>query len=118
MSLNKVMLIGNVGKDPDVRFAGPDKVATFTLATSEKYTRNGETKEITEWHTIVAWRKQADFVESYVKKGSSLYVEGQIKTRKWKDQSGADKYATEIQAQQIQFVGKKESGGGYDAPPV
>lgn len=110
MSLNKVMLIGNVGKDPEIRFVGTDKVANFTLATTESWKdRNGETKETTEWHNIVVWRKQADVVDNYVKKGTQLYIEGKVTTRKWKDQNGNDRYTTEIQAQSIQLLGKKES---------
>ena len=104
MSLNKVMLIGNVGKDPEVRYlegnspAGQGrKVATFTLATSERFKdRSGETRENTEWHNIVVWGQQADVVERFVKKGTQLYVEGRIRTRSWTDQSGAKRYTTEI----------------------
>lgn len=117
MSLNKVILIGNVGKDPEVRFVGIDKVANFTLATTETWKdRNGEKKENTEWHNIVVWRNSADVVEKYVKKGSQLYVEGKLTTRKWKDQSGNDRYTTEIQAQSIQLLGKKEAS--YDQGPI
>ena len=90
MSLNKVMLIGNVGRDPEVRYlenSGNAKVATFTLATTERYRdRNGEMRENTEWHNIVAWRNSADVVERFVKKGTQLYVEGRLRTRSWDDQ--------------------------------
>lgn len=111
MSLNKVMLIGNVGKDPEVRYLdGNAKVASFTLATTERYKdrNSGETKENTEWHNIVAWRVLADTVEKYVKKGSQLYIEGRIRTRQWTDQSGNKRYSTEIMADNLQLLGRKE----------
>ena len=108
MSLNKVMLIGNVGKDPEVRYlennpsaqpgANP-KVAQFPLATTERFRdRNGETRENTEWHNIVAWRGLADLAEKYIRKGSQIFIEGQIRTRSWTDQAGAKQYRTEIVA--------------------
>ena len=116
MSLNKVMLIGNVGKDPEVKFVGTDKVANFTLATTETWKdRNGEKKENTEWHNIVVWRNAADIVEQYVKRGSQIYVEGKLTTRKWKDQNGNDRYTTEIQAQTIQLLGKKDGAASKPA---
>lgn len=116
MSLNKVMLIGNVGKDPEVRYldgnspAGQGrKVASFTLATSEKYRdRSGEVKENTEWHNIVVWGQSADIVERYVKKGTQLYVEGRLRTRSWTDQSGAKRYTTEINADSLQLLGRRD----------
>ena len=101
MSLNKVMLIGNVGKDPNVRYldqntqtpAGNAKVATFPLATSERYRdRNGELRENTEWHNIVAWRGNADVCERFVKKGTQLYIEGHLRTRNWTDQTGQQRF--------------------------
>ncbi|MDR1488376.1 MAG: single-stranded DNA-binding protein [Holosporales bacterium] len=100
MSLNKVSLIGNVGKDPDVRFL-PDgsRVASFTLATGEtwKDKTTGERKEKTEWHKIVAFNDRvAEIAEKYIRKGSKLYIEGQIQTRKWTDANGIEKYTTEI----------------------
>ena len=112
MSLNKAMLIGNVGRDPEVRYldgqSGNAKVATFTLATTERYRdRNGETRENTEWHNIVAWRNTADVVERYVRKGTQLYIEGRIRTRSWDDQSGNKRYTTEIIADTLQLLGKK-----------
>ena len=122
MSLNKVILIGNVGKDPEVKYVGTDKVANFTLATTETWKdRNGEKKENTEWHNIVVWRNSADVVEKYVKKGSQLYVEGKLTTRKWTDQSGNVRYTTEIQAQSIQLLGRKEDSitrPSYDQEPI
>ena len=117
MSLNKAMLIGNVGKDPEVRYLdgsnGQAKVATFTLATTERYRdRNGETRENTEWHNIVAWRNTADVVEKFVKKGTQVYIEGRIRTRSWDDQNGNKRYTTEIMADTLQLLGKRK-----DNPP-
>ena len=116
MSLNKVMLIGNVGKDPEVRYLENNpapqgtnpKVAQFTLATTERFRdRNGEVRENTEWHNIVAWRGLADLAEKYIRKGSQLYIEGRIRTRSWNDQTGAKQYRTEIVADSIQLLGRK-----------
>jgi len=115
MSLNKVMLIGNVGKKPEVRYLENQsqngmapKVASLTLATTERYRdRNGETKENTEWHNIVAWRQLADLCEKYIDKGTQIYVEGRLRTRSWDDQSGNKRYTTEIIADTIQLLGKK-----------
>ncbi len=103
------MLIGNVGGDPNVRYLeGNAKVASFTLATTERYKdRSGEQRENTEWHNIVAWRSTADVVENYVKKGTQLYIEGKIRTRNYTDQSGVKKYVTEIVADSIQLLGKR-----------
>ena len=117
MSLNKVMLIGNVGRDPEVRYldgnSGQAKVATFTLATTERYRdRNGETRENTEWHNIVAWRNTADVVERFVRKGTQLYIEGRIRTRSWDDQTGNKRYTTEIIADTLQLLGKKSDNPG------
>ena len=111
------MLIGNVGRDPEVRYldgqSGNAKVATFTLATTERYRdRNGETRENTEWHNIVAWRNTADVVERFVKKGTQLYVEGRIRTRSWDDQTGNKRYTTEIIADTLQLLGKKSDNPG------
>ena len=122
MSLNKAMLIGNVGRDPEVRYldgnSGQAKVATFTLATTERFRdRNGEVRENTEWHNIVAWRSTADVVEKFVKKGTQVYIEGRIRSRSWDDQSGNKRYITEIIAENLQLLGKKSENpggqGGY-----
>ena len=127
MSLNKAMLIGNVGRDPEVRYldgnSGQAKVATFTLATTERYRdRNGETRENTEWHNIVAWRSTADVVERFVKKGTQVYIEGRIRTRSWDDQTGNKRYTTEIMADTLQLLGKRQDNpagqGGYAAQPA
>lgn len=97
--VNKVILIGNVGNDPEVKqMPSGDKVANFSLATSEKWKdkSTGEQKEKTEWHRIVVFGNLCSVIESYVRKGSKLYIEGRVETRKWQDQSGQDKYSTEI----------------------
>ena len=116
MALNKVMLIGNVGNDPEIRYLdsnpqspqGNAKVASFRLATTERYRdRNGETRENTEWHNIVAWRSNADLVEKFVHKGSQIYIEGKLRTRQWTDQTGNKRFTTEIQADNIQLLGKR-----------
>jgi single-strand DNA-binding protein len=98
-SLNEVTLIGHLGRDPEIRTTqGGDKVANFSLATSEKWAdkRSGERRELTEWHRVVVWGPVAGIVERYVKKGDSLLVRGSLRTRKWQDQSGTDRYTTEI----------------------
>ena len=104
MSLNKVMLIGNVGRDPDIRhLANNSSVARFPLATSEKFkTKSGDLQEQTEWHNIVCWRSLAELAEKYIHKGSKLYIEGRIRTNSWNDKNtGEKKYATEIFADSI-----------------
>lgn len=110
MSLNKVMLIGNLGRDPEIRHLESGVVnSTFTLATSERYRdRNtGETKEQTEWHNIVCWRQLAEFTENYLKKGSQVFVEGKLRSRSYNDQHGNTRYITEIVADTIQLLGRK-----------
>ena len=116
MALNKVMLIGNVGNDPEIRYLdsnpqspqGNTKVASFRLATTERYRdRNGETRENTEWHNIVAWRSNADLVEKFVHRGSQIFIEGKLRTRQWTDQTGNKRFTTEIQADNIQLLGKR-----------
>ena len=104
-------MIGHTGNDPEVRYLNNEqgKVASFRLATTERYKdRNGDVKENTEWHQIVSWGKMADIVEKFVKKGSQLYVEGKITTRKWTDKDGNDRFTTEIRADGIQLLGKRE----------
>ena len=121
MSLNKVMLIGNVGNDPEVRYlesnpqnpAANAKVASFRLATTERYRdRSGELRENTEWHSIVVWRNNADVVEKYVHKGSQLYIEGKLRTRQWTDQTGNKRYTTEVVADTLQLLGKRPDSQG------
>ena len=118
MALNKVLLIGNVGKDPEIRhLQGGASVATITLATSERYTdRNGESRELTEWHTVIAWRQLADLAENYIRKGSQIYVEGRIRSRSWDDQNGQKRYVTEIQADAIQLLGRRGDNPAVQQP--
>ena len=109
MSVNKVILVGNVGRDPEIRHL--DKgvaVARFSLATTENYTsKTGEKVSNTEWHNVVAWRGLAEVVEKYVKKGSQLYIEGRLRTRDY-DKDGVKHYATEINADTMQLLGRRE----------
>ena len=116
MSLNKVMLIGNVGKDPEVNnLEKGGKVAKFTLATSEKYTdKAGNKTERTDWHNIVAWGPLADLIEKYVTKGKQLYVEGQIRNRSW-EQDGVKKFATDINISQLVFISNGNGGNKEQA---
>ena len=121
--INKVILIGNVGQDPEVKYTGDAsngaKVATLRLATSERYKdRNGNLQEHTEWHSVVVWRNIADVVEKYVRKGSQIYVEGKLRTRSWDDQNGNKKYVTEIIADTLQLLGRKPEcqQGSYQQP--
>ena len=107
-SVNKVILIGRAGADPEERDASGTPVAKVRLATSEKYkTRDGESKENTEWHTVVFWDKLAEIVTRYVTKGSLIYVEGKIATRKWQDKDGNDRYSTEVRADRLQLLSPK-----------
>lgn len=115
--VNKVILIGNVGKDPDVRYMpNGNAVANVTLATSESWKdkNSGETQERTEWHRVVFFRRLAEIVGEYVKKGSKIYVEGRLQTRKWQDQSGQDRYTTEIVADEMQMLDSKGSSAAFD----
>lgn len=116
MSINKVILVGNVGRDPEVRHLESSvSVATFTLATSETYTnKSGEKVTQTEWHNIVCWRGLATVVEKYVRKGMQLYIEGRIRTRSY-DQDGVKKYVTEINADDLQMLGRRAEGPGVES---
>lgn len=113
MSVNKVILIGNVGKEPEVRYLENNiRVANFPLATTERgYTMsNGNVvPDRTDWHNIVAWRSLADTTEKYVHKGSQLYIEGKLKTRNYEDKTGVRKYVTEIYAESIQILTRKDN---------
>jgi single-strand DNA-binding protein len=113
--LNKVMLIGNLGADPEVRYtAGGSAVANIRLATAEAWRdrESGEQQERTEWHRVVFFGKLAEIVEQYVKKGSQLYVEGRIQTRKWQDKEGNERFSTEIVASDMQMLGGRGGSGG------
>lgn len=111
--VNKVILIGNVGGDPDVKYLeGGVAVARFSLATSEVYNnKNGERVTQTEWHNIVLWRNLAQIAEKYVKKGMMLYVEGRLRTRSWDDQNGVKRYTTEIYGDNFQMLSRKQDNG-------
>ncbi len=111
--VNKVILVGNLGKDPEVKYtAGGVPVANFTIATSEKWTdKNGEKQERTEWHRIVAWRKLAEICGEYMSKGKQVYIEGKLQTRSWEDKDGQTRYTTEIMADNIVLLGRKGQEG-------
>jgi len=111
MGINKVILVGNVGKDPEVRHLDSGvAVASFSLATSETYkNKDGQKVTNTEWHNIVLWRGLAEIAEKYVKKGNPLYIEGKIRTRSWDDKDGNKRYTTEIIADNMQMLGSKQS---------
>src|ERR1700754_4678054 len=119
-SVNKVILVGNLGADPEVRYLpSGDAVANIRLATTDRYKdkASGEMKELTEWHRVAFFGRLAEIVNEYLKKGSSVYIEGRIRTRKWTDQSGQERYSTEIVADQMQMLGGRSgpSAGGDDA---
>ena len=109
--VNKVILVGNLGKDPEVRYLDNGvAVANFSLATSENYkNKQGERVSQTEWHNIVLWRGLAEVAEKYLKKGSSIYIEGKIKNRKWEDKDGNTRYNTEILGDNMTMLGAKPS---------
>ncbi len=111
MGINKVILVGNVGKDPEVKHLDKGvSVAKFSLATSETYKKDNQKVTNTEWHNIVAWRGLAEVAEKYVKKGTPLYIEGKIRTRSWDDKDGNKRYTTEIVADTMQLLGQKHGG--------
>ena len=117
-SLNKVMLIGNLGADPEVRYtAGGAAVANVRLATTDSWRDkdSGETQERTEWHRVVFFGRLAEIVEQYVKKGSQLFIEGRLQTRKWQDKEGVEKFTTEIVASDMQMLGGRGGAGGGGA---
>lgn len=115
------MLIGKAGGDPEIRDANGTKVASFNVATTEHFKdRNGENKEQTEWHRIIAWRHLAEYAENHIKKGVQIFIDGKLRTRKWSDKQGIERYTTEIYADSLQVLGRKRDGnnphdgGGYD----
>lgn len=113
--VNKVILVGNLGKDPEVRYTpGGSAVANVTIATSDQWKdkQTGENQERTEWHRVVFFNRLAEIVSEYVKKGQQIYIEGRLQTRKWQDQSGQDRYTTEIVANEMQMLGGRGGGGG------
>lgn len=115
--VNKVIIVGHLGNDPEIRtMPNGDAVANISVATSESWNdRNtGERREVTEWHRIVFYRRQAEICGEYLRKGSQVYVEGRLKTRKWQDQNGQDRYTTEIQGDVMQMLGaRNQNAGGY-----
>ncbi|MDR2451960.1 MAG: single-stranded DNA-binding protein [Candidatus Accumulibacter sp.] len=122
-SVNKVILIGNLGADPETRYLpNGDAVANVRLATSEQWTdkASGEKRETTEWHRVVFFRRLAEIVGQYLKKGSPIYVEGRIRTRKWQDKEGQERYTTEIEANEMKMLGSRQGSSGgeteYGAP--
>jgi len=121
-TLNKVMLIGRLGADPELKYTPAGAaVLTFSLATNTSWKdQEGKSQEKTEWHRVVAWRKLAEVINQYAKKGGRVYVEGKVMTRSWTDKDGAKRYTTEIQAESIQLLdsrGDRESVEPVDAPP-
>ena len=113
-SVNKVILVGNLGADPETRYtATGDAVCNIRLATTESWKdkSSGEKREITEWHRVVFYRKLAEIAGQYLKKGSQVYLEGRIKTRKWQDKEGQDRYTTEIECTEMQMLGSRQGMG-------
>jgi single-strand DNA-binding protein len=116
--VNKVILIGNLGADPEVRsLENGVKVATINLATSESYKdKSGEKQTQTEWHRVVLWRGLAEVASNYLKKGSQVYIEGRMRSRSYEDQDGKTRYITEIEARELTMLGKREGDSGIPAP--
>jgi single-strand DNA-binding protein len=117
--VNKVVLIGRLGKDPVIRhMPSGGAVANFTIATSEKWKdkQTGEQKEATEWHNIVFYKRLAEICGEYLRKGSNVYIEGSLKTRKWQDKDGQDRYTTEINGRELQMLDGKTNGGSSNSP--
>jgi|SRR5688500_17184371 len=118
-SLNKVTLIGNLGKDPETRYMpNGDAVTNVTLATTETWKdKSGEKQEKTEWHRVTFYRRIAEVVQEYVKKGQQIYVEGRLETRKWTDKAGVERYTTEIIASEMKMLGKPGGNSGQEQGP-
>ena len=117
-SVNKVILVGNLGRDPEVRYMpNGDAVANYSIATTETWKdKQGNRQEKTEWHNIVMYRRLAEIAGEYLKKGSSVYIEGRLQTRKWQDKQGNDRYTTEIIADQLQMLGGRNSNAAGQTP--
>lgn len=108
MSLNKVMIIGNLGADPEMRYTpNGDAITNFNVAVNESWTSNGEKKERTEWVRVVCWNKLAETTAQYLTKGRQVFVEGRLQTRSWEDQSGQKRYSTEVVASTVRFLGER-----------
>lgn len=116
MGVNKAIIIGNLGADPELRYTQSGQaVANFRIATNERWTdKEGATQERTEWHRVVVWGRQAENCEKYLSKGRQVYVEGRMQTRDWEDRDGNKRYTTEIVAQTVQFLSGGGPGGGGD----
>ena len=119
-SVNKVILVGNLGRDPEVRYMpNGEAVCNFSIATTDSWRdKNGQRQERTEWHNIVMYRKLAEIAGEYLKKGRPVYVEGRLQTRKWQTKEGQDRYTTEIVADQMQMLGGREGGGSAGYEPM
>jgi len=119
-SVNKAILIGNLGKDPELRYTpGGQAVTNFSIATAERWKdKDGQNQQRTEWHNIVAWGRQAEVANEYLKKGSPVYIEGRIQTRSWEDKDGNKKYITEIVTRRLQLLGRRgPEEGEIPSPP-
>ena len=113
-SVNKVIIVGNLGNDPEMRYTpSGDAVANITVATTESWKdkASGEKKEATEWHRVTMFKRLAEVAGQYLKKGSQVYIEGKLKTRKWQDKDGNDRYTTEINADDMKMLGSREASG-------
>ena len=112
-SVNKVILIGNLGADPELRYTpSGSAVATFNIATTEKWkNKDGQPQERTDWHRIVLWERQAEVAKEYLRKGSAVYIEGRLQTRNWEDKEGVKRYVTEIIGQRMQLLGGRTAAG-------
>ena len=120
MSVNKVILVGYLGRDPEVRaFPSGDQIATVRLATTDRWRdrQTGEQREHTEWHTVVFSGRVAETASKYLRKGSQIYVEGSLRTRKWQDQSGNDRYSTEVRGDLMQMLGSRQGQARAGSPP-
>ncbi|GKS69569.1 single-strand binding protein [Nitrosomonas sp. PY1] len=117
-SINKVILIGNLGKDPETRYmSSGEAVTNITLATTDTWKdKNGEKQEKTEWHRVTFYRKLAEIAGEYLKKGRSVYVEGRLETRKWTDKNGIERYTTDIIATDMKMLGSRTGSGSFEAP--
>lgn len=118
MSVNKVILVGRLGQNPEVRYTPSGAaVANFSVATNEAWTdKSGQKQERTEWHKVVVWGKLAELCSQYLTKGRQAYVEGRLQTRQWQDKDGQTKYTTEIQAQTVQFLGGNSTSASTNGP--
>ena len=117
-SVNKVILIGNLGKDPETRYmSNGDAVTNITLATTDTWKdKNGEKQERTEWHRVTFYRKLAEIAGEYLKKGRSVYIEGRLETRKWTDKNGVERYTTDIIASDMKMLGSRSGSGNFESP--